>query len=168
MRTRSSHYSRLLLRVWNINKEFRQIQFLIRGNSIPLRLIPYHTQVRTTVIPTQKSVCMGTECPGFAQRYQAPLSKRSSLVVVVRTALYTCRLPALPLTRHMCPSGLPNRSHVLRTRHFEFESCHENCWYFTRYFWRTYDEKQWKLLQTAVPLTSYVSSQRSYLLCRLR
>lgn len=108
------------------NKDFRQIQFLIRGNFILLGLIPYHTQVRTTVIPTPKSVCMRTECPGFAQRYQAPLSKRSSLVAVVRAAPYTCRLPALPLPRHMCPSGLPNRSHVLRARQFEFESCYES------------------------------------------
>jgi hypothetical protein len=116
------------------NEDSRQIQHLIRGNFILLRLVPYHTQVRTAVIPTQKSVCMGTECPGFAQRYQAPLSKRSSLVAVARAALYTCRLPALPLTRHMRSSGLPNRSHDLRTGHFEFESCHGHFFYLPPYF----------------------------------
>ena len=82
---------------------------LFRINSSPLtRLVCYHTQVLVTVIPTQKSVCMGTECQGFAQRYQAPLSKRSSLVTAVRAALYTCRLPALSLTRHLCSLKLPN------------------------------------------------------------
>jgi len=83
-------------------------------NYSPLtRLVSYHTQVLVTVIPTQKSLCMGTECQGFAQRYQAPLSKRSSLVTAVRAALYTCRLPALSLTRHLCSSKLPNRYYPL-------------------------------------------------------
>jgi len=91
---------------------------LCRINANPLtRLVSYHTQVLVTVIPTQKSVCMGTECQGFAQRYQAPLSKRSSLVTAVRAALYTCRLPALSLTRHLCSFKLPNLYYPLYVEH---------------------------------------------------
>ena len=92
-------------------------------HSSPLtRLVSYHTQVFITVIPTQKSVCTGIECQGFAQRYQAPLSKRSSLVTVVRAALHTCRLPALPLTRHLCSSMLPNRYYPLYTEQLILKS----------------------------------------------